>query len=85
MAAIVTQAIEYLGGLDAGDVAIDARSWETFSFSVLSPPGIDRRSLQAVFPRFRDGRFDVELIGEAVKGEGLRRNYSSQIISPHLR
>lgn len=34
MAAIVAQAMEHLGGLEAGGVSIDKRSWETFSFSV---------------------------------------------------
>ena len=34
MAAIVAQAMEQHGGLDAGDVTISKRSWETFSFSV---------------------------------------------------
>lgn len=34
MAAIVAQTMEQHGGLAAGDVTIDERSWETFSFSV---------------------------------------------------
>jgi hypothetical protein len=34
MAAIVAQVMEDHGGLEAGDVTISARSWETFSFAV---------------------------------------------------
>jgi hypothetical protein len=34
MAAIVVQAMEQHGGLHAGDILINQRSWETFSFSV---------------------------------------------------
>jgi hypothetical protein len=34
MAAIVSQFMEQEGGIEAGDVVITARSWETFSFAV---------------------------------------------------
>jgi hypothetical protein len=34
MAAIVAQMMENEGGIEAGDVRISARAWETFSFAV---------------------------------------------------
>jgi hypothetical protein len=34
MAAIVAQVMQQEAGLEAGDVTIRARSWETFSFAV---------------------------------------------------
>ena len=59
MAEIVVQMMREHGSLEAGDVTINQRSWETFLVRGLSPQGNDRRSSQTVPPRLRGQRLYV--------------------------